>query len=197
MAEAERELAVTHPNELLLECARDLSLPESVALADVILTRSGEMPTLTPTADVGHAQDAPRLRLVRSLVRAGSGSPSESRTRALLALAGFPQPTLQHPVAVESGWRYLDLAFERWKVGIEYDGDYHYASEHQRQADIRREEELRALGWIIIHLVARDIYGDPAGVIRRVAEALKARGHVVHVEGAWRPHFPQRVREAA
>ena len=58
-------------------------------------------------------------------------------------------------------------------------------------ADAERDRQLRALGWIIIHIVAKELFNDPSGVLRRVAEALGERGIFVTLARDWEAHFRQ------
>jgi len=66
---------------------------------------------------------------------------------------------------------YLDLGWEDWMVGVEYDGDQHRTDRHQYVKDIRRLEMLEKMGWIVVRVVAEH---SPAHILRRVEEAIAA-----------------------
>ena len=106
------------------------------------------------------------------LLRAGSDSPGETRTRLLLREHGLPEPTLQHQVRDGSGRLVatLDLAYPDRLVGIEYEGAHHRLDAEQFAYDIRRYAALDALGWRIIRVTHADI-GDRG---RRVVPLIRA-----------------------
>lgn len=112
-----------------------------------------------------------RLEAALELVDAGSQSPRESYLRLLLIDAGLPRPQTQIPVLGVDGIpvAYLDMGWEERMVAVEYDGDHHRSDRRQYVKDIRRQEMLERLGWIIVRVVAED---SPAAVVHRVREAL-------------------------
>jgi len=68
---------------------------------------------------------ARRFREAAALARPDVESPMESRTRLCIVGAGLPEPAIQYTVVDGSG-RFvarLDLAYERLRIGIEYEGD--------------------------------------------------------------------------
>ena len=87
-------------------------------------------------------------RQATGLVRAGVDSPPETRLRLLIAMAGLPEPTVDHRAYSEHGrllYRF-DLAVEHVKLAIEYDGAHHNQP-RQRGPDLLRRGQLGALGW--------------------------------------------------
>ena len=75
-------------------------------------------------------------------------SPGESRLRAVLVLAGLPEPMVNVTLYDEHDLRLgtPDLLYLQPLLGIEYDGAYH-AGTDVRQVDIRRENALLAGEW--------------------------------------------------
>ncbi len=67
------------------------------------------------------------LRTALPLVDGGAASPRETALRLLLIDAGLPRPTTQIPVVEGRGRlvRVLDMGWEEFMVGAEYDGDQH------------------------------------------------------------------------
>ncbi len=119
---------------------------------------------------------SPGLRLLDTalaLVDSGAQSPRESYLRLLLIDAGLPRPQTQLPVLGDDGIpvAYLDLGWEGWMVGVEYDGDHHRTDRRQYVKDIRRLEMLEQMGWTIVRVVAED---HPADILRRVRAAIAA-----------------------
>lgn len=43
--------------------------------------------------------------------------------------------------------------------------------------DIARQEQLEALGWIVLRITAQDLYVRPGATAKRVLAALRRRGH--------------------
>lgn len=103
----------------------------------------------------------------------GAQSPKETWLRLLLIDAGFPRPRTQIPVRGPTGRRYyLDMGWAELRIAVEYDGDHHRSDRKRFAYDILRLEDLAAVGWIVIRVVA----GTPPGeVIRRVQAAWAAR----------------------
>lgn len=118
-----------------------------------------------------------RLRAALPLVDGGSASPKETWLRLLLIDAGLPVPTTQLP-ALDGSWpvAFLDMGWEQYKVGAEYDGDHHRADRRQYRKDQRRLRTLQEMGWNVIRAISGDTSED---VVRRVRAALLSRG--------WRP----------
>lgn len=116
-----------------------------------------------------------RLRDVLRLVDGGAASPKESRLRLLFVDAGLPQPTTQIPV--RDGWRLvglLDMGWEDYMVGVEYDGDQHRTERKQFVKDINRLADIQDQGWVVIRVVAEH---RPEEVIYRAFQALTRRGY--------------------
>lgn len=97
---------------------------------------------------------------------------------------------MQHEVDVAGRRRRLDLYYPGSKVAVEYDGEHHFSNEWQLSEDAVRLDALTRDGWIVVRVVARDLYREPELVINRVAAALRQRGEAVHLSNVWREHFP-------
>jgi hypothetical protein len=116
------------------------------------------------------------LRRVAALLDPRSESPSETRVRLQVILAGLPRPELQWPVTGPGRDRRLDLAWPEYGVAVEYDGRDHALAD-RRGRDIDRLDALRAQGWIVIVVTARQL-ARPMWVPDRVRAALISRGWV-------------------
>ena len=67
----------------------------------------------------------------------------------------------------------LDVAYPKWKLGIEYEGDHHRGP-GALQRDLRRINALRACGWTVQRFAAPDIYREPHKVIATVRATLQS-----------------------
>lgn len=122
-----------------------------------------------------------QARLVLPLIDPAAKSAPESRLRFLVITEGLGVPLVNKPLYDAAGeWiAEPDLQFPEFKVAIEYEGDHHRRDPEQWQRDIRRDELMRANGWILIKVTAKDLFTQPAITLGRIRDALLSRG--------WRP----------
>lgn len=82
-------------------------------------------------------------------------------------------PVRQYPVVRRSGrMAYIDFAFAAIKLGIEVDGYESHARRDRWQYDMHRENDLKALGWTILHFSWEDVQHRPDMVISQIKRAL-------------------------
>jgi len=108
------------------------------------------------------------------LVDGGAASPQETRLRLLYTDAGLPRPTTQVPVL--EGWeavRILDLGWEEYRVGSEYDGDVHRTNRRAYVKDLRLRPKVESLGWSVDHVIKEDRDDE---IIKRATQLLRSRG---------------------
>ncbi|OBB71702.1 hypothetical protein [Mycobacterium sp. 852014-52144_SCH5372336] len=119
-----------------------------------------------------------RLRAALPLVDGGAESPRETWLRLLFIDAGLPRPATQFVVRDE--WdryvRRIDMCWEDFKVGAEYDGEQHLTSRRQYVLDVQVSRVLQRLGWHVIHVIKEDRGVD---IVEQARNALLSRG--------WRP----------
>lgn len=118
-----------------------------------------------------------QLRRVLRLMDAGSESPQETHTRLALVSAGLPRPQTQ--IVVTDAGRFvarLDMGWEEYLVGVEFDGAQHWTDPVQRTRDIDRLAELEELGWRIVRVSAEMLRQRPHAMIGRIREALRSAG---------------------
>ena len=91
--------------------------------------------------------------------------------------AGLPQPIPQFPVFDSRGRprRWLDLAWEEAKVGLEYDGDEGHAGRQNMRSDRRRHNFLQDDGWMMFYATDLDVYRDFGELMRKVGAAIERR----------------------
>jgi very-short-patch-repair endonuclease len=119
-----------------------------------------------------------QLRRVVELMDSGAESPQETRTRLLLIAAGFPAPRTQ--IVVVDGYgdfiARIDMGWDEWRVGVEYDGPQHWDDAEQHASDIDRLANLAAHGWLIIRLSRDLLRFRPHVFLARVRDAMRAAG---------------------
>jgi very-short-patch-repair endonuclease len=100
----------------------------------------------------------------------------ETRLRLLLHDAGAPPPTSQHEARGKDGRLVgrVGLAYPRWRIAIEYEGDHH-RERAQFRPDVARADALRDAGWLVLRFTADDLLRNPNGLITHVAKAIKER----------------------
>jgi very-short-patch-repair endonuclease len=64
------------------------------------------------------------------------------------------------------------MGYPEWKVGVEYDGEQHWADPDDYADDIERLEFLASQRWIIVRVSGRQLRYDRATVLARVRGAL-------------------------
>jgi very-short-patch-repair endonuclease len=163
------------------------SLVEAVVAVDALATADRRAPggAFEP-ADVLRlrnrylgARGSRRVPEVVALADPLAQSPMEMRTRLALVLHGLPPPVSQFEVGGAGHCHYLDLAYPRYKVAIEYDGGGHRTPQQTRR-DLERQHCLSLLdrtvvrprGSTVLHrprLVAVDVYRE----LEQAAERLR------------------------
>ncbi|BBY82884.1 hypothetical protein H7I53_22710 [Mycolicibacterium pulveris] len=173
-------IRVTTPARTALDLGRHLPRNSAIARLDALMNAR-------PFAVEDVALLAKRHRGVRGLRRlpaalplvdGGAESPRETWLRLLFIDAGLPRPTTQLVICDEMGRyvRRIDMCWEDFKVGAEYDGDQHLTSRRQYVSDIQVNRVLQRLDWHVVHVVKEDRGAD---IVEQVRAALLARG--------WRP----------
>lgn len=96
----------------------------------------------------------------------------------MLIRGGLPRPQTQ--IHVRDGWGVvlarIDLGWEEWLVGVEYDGPQHWTDPRVRANDIDRTAELERRGWRLVRVGADLLRRRPDVVVDRVRSALAAAG---------------------
>jgi very-short-patch-repair endonuclease len=173
-------MPVTTPARTAFDIGRRDRLETAIIRVDALANAVGLKPVDVERLADGRrgARGIVRLRRVLELMDGGAESPQETRTRLLLIAAGFPRPQTQIPVVDEYGAFIgrVDMGWEEWKVGVEYDGPQHWTNPEQHAHDIDRLAELATQGWVIIR-VSRDLLRyRPHVFLARVRDAMRAAG---------------------
>ncbi len=180
-------MRVTHPVDTWCDLATSLSVDDLIAIGDFLITGDepySGVPPLARLPEVEHAvrlragrRGTPKLRAALELMRYGPLSRMETEMRLLMVRDHLPEPSLNFRVHDSSG-RFVamvDLAFDTWKVAVEYQGDLHREKKRFR-ADITRRERLEDAGWTVIFMSVDDIRRQPRETLRRIRKRLRDRG---------------------
>ncbi|MUM15718.1 DUF559 domain-containing protein [Mycobacterium sp. CBMA271] len=174
------EQSVTTPARTAFDIGRRMAFSPALVHLDALLRATQfDVEEVTSLIDrhVG-VRGLVQLRRLLGLVDGGAESPQETRTRLLIVRSGMPKPTTQIRVTDESGWviARIDLGWEEWKVGVEFDGAQHWTDPAQRSRDIDRTAELDDLGWRLVRVNSEMLRHREGTVITRVGQALRAAG---------------------
>ncbi len=169
-------LRVTTPQRTAWDVATRLDLVSAVAILDGLLAVHA-LDDLEPIA--GAHEDERRWRRAVDAFALADGraqSRPESTMRVKLILAGLPRPVPQLPIPVRGGLVLSpDLAWEDYRVALEYEGEYH-AGADQLERDRSRLNQLVSHGWIVLHATRRHLGRDFPELVRQVEAALGNRG---------------------
>jgi very-short-patch-repair endonuclease len=113
-----------------------------------------------------------QLREIVDLMDCGAESPQETRTRLLLIDSGLPRPQTQ---IVVGRWR-IDMGYEEFKVGVEYDGPQHWTNPSRRTRDIEKYAELDDRGWRMVRVNDELLRYRSQVIVARTCRALHAAG---------------------
>lgn len=82
-------------------------------------------------------------------------------------------PEREYEIRLPSGRRaFIDFAYPQFKLGIEVDGYGPHSGLDSWRGDMRRENELKLLGWVVLHFSWEDVLYRPALVIAEIRVAL-------------------------
>lgn len=179
-----RGIPVTTPARTAYDIGRRQTLTRAVVRLDALANATGLTADAVTAVIDRHrgARGLVRLRRAVGLMDGGAASPPETRTRLLLLAAGFPRPRTQVVVCDPFGYFIgrIDIGWPEYRVGVEYDGAWHWADAAAHAQTIDRVADLEEQGWIIIR-ISRDILRYRPGVfLARVRNALRAHGWPDH-----------------
>lgn len=169
---------VTSPARTAFDLGRQPGLTAAVIRIDDLARATGVTAGDVRPLITAHrgARGMKQLRRVLPLVDAGAESPQETRTRLVLIRGGLPTPQTQ--IVVRNMWgavlARIDMGWEQWLVGVEYDGPQHWTDPRIRANDIERTAELERRGWRLVRVSADLLRHRPDVIVDRARRALRA-----------------------
>ena len=162
----------------LAEPSTGLSGVDLVAAGDALVRHWCGLDELRAAARMSSRRGR-RARAALAYVRCDVDSAPETRLRLLLVMAGLPEPLVGQVVRDSAGgWiARPDLSYPDQRIAIEYEGEHHRVDPRQWARDIGRQENMEALGWIVLRITAQDLYVRPGVTVTRVLAALRRRAH--------------------
>jgi hypothetical protein len=168
--------------------AREFGVDDLVVVGDVIVNRlepGGHAALRAALEARSRPRGKARLSEALALVRVGSRSPMETRSRLMFHRAGFPEPALNSGVFdAHGGWLLEgDLVWHEQRVVGEYQGADH-ASRKRRSADSGRTGLAGDEGYTVIEIYAEDVFGRArrCTLLRRFARAMEIDPAALHIE---------------
>jgi len=171
---------VPSPAETWAQLSTYLTADELVMAGDSLIGRRG-LATIEELRAVSHRVRRTGIALLDAALeemRSGSESAKETETRLVLVRGGLPEPELNWVLHDDDGAviARLDMAYPRYRVGVEYDGRQHAESIPQFARDADRWHDLHVAGWTIVRVLAHH-FDDPARLIlERARSALTRNG---------------------
>lgn len=174
-----RGLRLTSAARTWCDLAGSLALDDLVAAGDFLIHHAAP---LTSIAEIEVVLDqAPGMRGIRlarqalPLLSDRPESPPESKLRLIVIRGGLPEPEINHTLVDTVTGKEVrpDFRFRKFKLIIEYLGDYHRTKSQWRK-DMTRRSRLEAQGWYVMEINADDLL-DPDELVARIRTALSRR----------------------
>lgn len=175
------DLPVTSVERTWCDLGSLLDVPDLVAAADGLLCWKEPRTTL---AKLRTAADRcknrawfRRLDDALALATHRSASRPESLVRVDLTLSPLPTPIANYQLNLtrRPGYRVIDLAYPKYRLGIEYHGDHHRTDKQQWRADVQRANDVLDEGWEELQFTGADL-GHLLDLRGRIERRLRARG---------------------
>lgn len=170
---------VTTPSQTFCDLGSVLDLVELVVVGDRLVRRKVVTPEqLVDAASQWSGWARATVRRAAGLVRNGVDSPPETRVRLLMVLAGLPEPSVDHRIYDDDGTllRRMELAYEKQRIAIEYQGRDHRRQDKIWVGDITRREELSRDSWRFVEIINEGLFDDPLETLLRIEQARVDRG---------------------
>lgn len=174
-------LQVVNPTRAVLETACSVPFESGVVTADGALHQGMTTPERLAGA-LELVRSWPGGRTASKVVPFADGraeNPAESRTRVVFDEEGLPTPELQARIHDHTGQLVaeVDFLFREQRAIAEFDGRLKYAGEADASADTvyrekRREDRLRALGFVVVRISWADLQ-YPRYTANRVRQAFR------------------------
>jgi hypothetical protein len=170
----------TTPARTAYDLGRRRGLTAAVIRLDALMQATNLKPTEVETLAERHRGGRGIVQLCEAidLSDGGAESPQETRTRLILTHAGLRPTRTQIEVFDRFGEfvHRIDMGWDDWMVGVEYDGAQHWTDPDVRARDIDTQAVLEAMGWRIIRVSGGMVRYRPNTIVARTRAALRAAG---------------------
>lgn len=175
------DLYCTSPAATFAQFVRFNWFEETIIMADRLTCRDERLRRATKQELMAFLDDGSLWRqgphAGRAFVSSEHRFPVGTGARLDAMKWGLPNPEANYPVDLESGLAWLDMAYERYRVAMEFHGQQHL---EQYVADTRRMNALAAKNWVVLPAWQSTVL-DQAELHRyfsQVAAALEHAGAV-------------------
>lgn len=168
-------LKVTTPLRTVLDCARELSIPHAVVIADSALRKKlVKIEELRSAAAAATGRRAGKLRRVAALADPRCGSVLESLLRVLLVEAGVSLDKTQWTIRDDEGVfvAVVDFAWLGARLIVEADGFEFHSERADYRKDRRRANAYCRSDWRLLRFTWEDIRLAPDYVVEAVRHEL-------------------------
>lgn len=184
-------LRLASPATVWAQLAAELSVDELIAAGDAIVqpprrwdgirdpsSALADVAQLEAAMTAGRRTAVARLRAALPNVRVGSDSSAETDLRLAIMRAGLPDPELDFTVVDATGRviGFTELAYPRWRLLLEYEGDHHRTDRAQWHRDVEKHATCADLGWTVLRFTSAHVYPSPRPAIVRIRTALRRAG---------------------
>ncbi|WP_051515513.1 DUF559 domain-containing protein [Candidatus Blastococcus massiliensis] len=149
------------------------------AVIEAVRTREVRAPAVRRESD-RMPRHAGRAELVALLELIGRGCQSELEIfgvqHVLPGPPAVPAYLQQHRVVLPDGRAAdLDAAWPEARVAVELDGAAFHGSREARERDLRRDNALATLGWVVLRFSYERLINDPLGCRREIETVVRRR----------------------
>lgn len=165
---------VTSVARTVVDLARSSSFMSAVVTADSALRAD----LTTRGALLAACQQCPRwpgIRQARRVVdfaEPGAESVLESCARVVFHEHGLEPPELQFTVTGPDFRYSVDFYWARHRLIAEADGAIKYSDQRAAIRQLSRDQQLRDLGYKVVHFTWRELFQDPSAVTARIRKAF-------------------------
>ena len=172
---SDHDRIATSPMRTVVDCARDLPLPEALAVADSALRAGVITPEELTRASLPRTHRA-AARRVLDLASARSANPFESGLRALALEATDHTWSPQLPVTLRDGtFLHADVGCAEVRVLLEADSHEFHKSRGDVMRDCHRYNEMIIAGWIVLRFAWEHVMFHPQWCREVIAWVVRQR----------------------
>lgn len=141
------------PEATFAQLSRELNLEELIILGDSIVCRNPQLRRSSKRSIGRYLRDCQPFRghhaCLKALtqIRENTDSPAETKLRLMLRRYGFPNPCINYQIKTGKSYCFLDMAYPKYRIGIEFNGRHHY---RQIAQDWDRSNTVQSHGWKIL-----------------------------------------------